>query len=633
MLAEPRAERQAQWGLKAQPPTAASSPGEDLPPFPSVLQDLSRIQTLPEDEQLRTDSTGFYHQSPQHFTKGPTRISTILGMGTGGIGMEKQASASGTVAGIEWVDWYDCYKRYKEAKIRAEAEARTTEARASGSPRDRTSPNSPVTAEGQKPNPREIDLGSNFDTSSSIGLTPTTSRDETIGHQGGPRKRSMSIRSTLSLIDPQLSPTQKRTSVLDRPRQASGSYTRSTASSSSGSKKKKNLVNKMEGWWNAVKSNFIQEGQHYSFRPSNLGPQASHRVPSAPQSRRGSKISPTIAPQTAFLAPEPLRRDSSQSLRQATSHADLRSRGEQFDAHSLQEAASIVASTSADLGRISRGSSMELDAHYMHSAQPEADLEETLRPLNPPASGLEARRGHPSLRLELESNVLTRPGSRMAGTSGSSGQGGIHSAPVESARSFRPTESSSRSSSYGQPFAGPGLTPGVPKWDQTPSPIFALGSESRSVKEDKPVAPGADITVASVRRHVRHRLNAAKETCDSTLKKAIAAITKFAEEQDVGERDDAPQDYFDAISDSPVLDAEYSDNEAGDRDTGMRSRAGTFSGVDLGQLKLICLDSLVVLSNAQPQSFSFTIIKPGEYESHEADHSSTRQSQQSAQTA
>ena len=127
---------------------------------------------------------------------------------------------------------------------------------------------------------------------------------------------------------------------------------------------------------------------------------------------------------------------------------------------------------------------------------------------------------------------------------------------------------------------GPGLTPGVPKWDQTPSPVYPISAESRGEKEDRPVAPGAEITVASVRRHIKHRLNAAKEICDNTLRRAIDAMTRFAEEQKAqqtmqAEIDDQPLDYFDAISDSPLVDAEESEIEGGDAfENGYKSRQG-----------------------------------------------------------
>ena len=323
MLAAPRVDRQAEWELKVLSPTAVSSPGEDLPPFPLVVNDMKRFETLQEDEPKEQIDDG-KGQPPLYSNTGPSRFTAVTG--TGGVGMEKQASASVMVAGIEWVDWYDCYKNFKEAKIRAEAEAAKVKAQREDSPRERY--RTMRSYDGQMASPKEIDLGSNFDTSSTAGLTPTTSRDEEGGAQSGLRQRSMSIRSTLSAIDPKLSPTPKRAIGFERPRQSSSGSTRSTEVSSltNGGKKKKNLVNKMEGWWKAVKSNFVPEGQHQPHRPSNLGPHISRRIPSLPENRRDSETSPITTPQPALLAPESIRQDSSPSLRQASSYANLQSR-------------------------------------------------------------------------------------------------------------------------------------------------------------------------------------------------------------------------------------------------------------------------------------------------------------------
>ena len=567
MLAAPRVDRLAAWELENRPASAASSPGEDLPPFPLIMGELDRIATSSENTPLQ--------QTIERRLAKPVGLSRTSGtMGSSGIGMERQASGSGTVAGVEWVDWYDCYKRYKDAKIRAESGAEITQP---GMARIARQAVSPLVADSEKLSRREEILPLTLDASSVITLTPTTSRDDNIASEGGTRKRGASIRSSIDLIP---SPNQKRPNAFDRPRQTSGSSSRSAeVPSLSGQSKKKNLVNKMEGWWNAVKSNFIPEIQHQPQRPSNLGNYVAHRVPSAPQSRRGSDMSPITTPQAALFPPQPMRRDSSQSLRQATSHAELRSRSKQYDSYILQGVAGIAGSTSADLARLSRGLSSSLAPNQ--SQNPSTMLtdgqEAFIQALNHQASGLDARRGHASLRLELEPNRMSRAGSRMTESSGSAGRSSHHSAQTRTAVAAWPSQASSRTSSYGHPLADSGLTSELLKWDQTPSPIFAPGTQTHSAKEDRPVAPGAEISVASVRQHVRHRLNAAKDACNYTLQKAIAAITKFAEEQRIAEQEDVPLDYFEAMSDSPTMDAEDSGSETGDKITdSMRSRAGAF---------------------------------------------------------
>jgi hypothetical protein len=585
MLALPRADRQAQWDLpkKPSPTSALSSPGEDLPPFPSSFNrgELTRAvsisqETFPQGMIDRTNGP-----SPIRANAGPSRFSPLANMALGGTGMEKQGSAPGSVGGVEWVDWYDCYKRYKQIKAETDAAQSgvdgatqgdfTVEASAESS--KNTSPT--VESKDGSERPREIDLSPNHDTGSAIALTPTASRDDvaisSTGH-GGPRKRSMSIRSTLSAIDPSRSPNQKRIGVFERPRQTSGSSVRTDVSGSlsMAGKKKKNLVTKMEGWWNAVKSNFIPESQHAPSRRSNLGNHVSHRIPSAPASRRGSGTSPITAPQPAFLAaPQPMRRESSHSLRQATSHAELRSK-KAYDAHTLQEAASIVGSASADIATLSRQSQIAAASSPVQYSIPEVSPTNVMSDdLPQPMIGLEARRKQPGLRLELQSNVMTRPSSRRTAGSSDSGGGSLRPGSMSAPLTQNPGVSS-RSSSYGQSNYGPGLTPGVPRWDQTPSPLFSMSAEARAAREERPLAPGTDITIASVRRHIKHRLTAAKEICDSTLSKTIAAMTKYAEEQK--KDDEEPVDYMDVVSDSPLVDGDDSEMEGGDESERARSR-------------------------------------------------------------
>jgi serine/threonine-protein kinase RIM15 len=599
-----RVERQNVWGLAKQGGgTTASSPGEDLPPIPSNLNQLGHADSLPVDSLASQIPSGTAPDTSRETDAAVERLK--VGSGPA-ISMERQASAGNSIGGIEWVDWYDCYRRYKEAKMRAEAENAKKVQRVEDTPAGGKEPSSSAAASAPvaidyaepRPSPKEIDLGSNFDASSAIALTPQTSRDEMSFHTSGNlRRRSMSIRSTISSLDPSRSPTQRRASIFERastferPRQTSGSSTRSMTDSflshQPGVKKKKNLVTKMEGWWNAVKSNFIPEGQsppgHRPLRPSNLGAYPAQRIPSAPASRRGSNLSPITTPPTALLAPEPVRSDSSHSLRPVVSHSEIRPRLSAFaGAPGLQAAVNIVPSASADLARVS------IDAPFHAPEESTRDVGGTQKPSEEAPkfpgrlpSSLEARRrgqaGGANLRLELESNVLTdRPESRTTSSSGSNGQRQSH-LPAHVMSSY----SSSRSSSYGQTQNGPGLTPGVPRWDATPSPIYPVSTASQDDKDDKPVAPGAEITVASVRRHIKHRLNAAKETCDNTLKKAIDAMTKFADEQKAkqvqAELEDQSLDYFDVLSDSPLVDAEESEIEGGDlHDEGFRSRQGTF---------------------------------------------------------
>ena len=587
-----KANASGQWQLKAGGAASpASAPGEDLPPFNLPTANLQRITSSPDDPSPKTQDTGKLRDPPH---PGPSSLVVP----SGSFGMERQQSAGGgTVGGIEWVDWYDCYKRYKEEKIRAEAEAARAKippiGESSNEGVDLTLPStstSPTTTEGAAgPYGPTMDQHTHpaAESTSALALSPSTSRDDAAAQSSGLRRRSMSIRSSLSAMDPSRSPSQKRTSIFERSssRQVSGGSARSAAeSTSSAVKRKKNLATKMEGWWNAVKSNFGPESPRGS--PTM---QAHGRVPSAPVSRALS-IQPPLPPPpvpmpvAAHLAPQQSlgsrREAASQSIRQVTSHNELRSTSGRHDAAQLQEAASIVSSTSADIASMLRDTSKQ--GHQtlretrpsmmsLQGRKPSMVPEEPSQVPSRTTSSLEVRRkGGLNLRLELEPNIFARHNVYPAGGSSASTH---QSLPTESSNTTGDLRSSQ------QMYNSGGLTPGAPRWDESPSPLFAASTESNSpavLKEDhRPVAPGAEISVANVRRHIKHRLEAAKVACDHTLRKTIDAITRFADEQKAQEQaelasattsvglDDQPRDYFEvmALRDSPVLDTEYSDAE------------------------------------------------------------------------
>ena len=557
-------DRQAQWGLRDSPP----HPTHSLSVGTTALVPSTSLQMMnltPMTGTLPLPSSSDTTTAPLNSNAGPSRFTAAA---AGGLGMERAGSATGMVGGIEWVDWLDCYKRYKEEKIRAEAEAAAAKARDSST--DRLSP---LARSASRHSPQEIDLSSSIENSSALALSPTTSRDEVGSMDPRLRKRSLSIRSTLSNLDLSRSPSQKRMSFLDRPRQASGGSVRSTdtASGAAVKKKKKNLVNKMEGWWNSVKSNFTPES---TVPRGPIGvPRA--RIPSAPTSRRGSDKEYSLpgsrrgsdkdknviaAPAAALLAPQPILKDSFQSLRRKLSNLELGRSEAAYDAQSLQDAADIVDPERATIKRLpSLSPSVRTELSDIASSRAAPSPGAVPRQ----SSSLDTRRKQPGLRLELESSVLTRGTVVRTETGGSS----------QSPASQRPSDFSSRSTSYALSL-GPGLTPGtIPRWDQTPSPLMMIGDKQGDSKESQPVAPGADLTVASVRRHVKHRLNAAKDACDNTLKKTIDAMTRFADEQRrIADEEQLrlaesvePRDYFEGANESPLLDADDSESEGGDR--------------------------------------------------------------------
>lgn len=81
------------------------------------------------------------------------------------------------------------------------------------------------------------------------------------------------------------------------------------------------------------------------------------------------------------------------------------------------------------------------------------------------------------------------------------------------------------------------MTPGYNEWDQTPYLIMSKGALSESegpLGEPSPKlndnGQSLGFTMASVRKHVRHRLTVAKQGCDRDLRFIISDITAFVEE-------------------------------------------------------------------------------------------------------
>lgn len=452
----------------------------------------------------------------------------------GGVAMEKQASATGAIAGIEWVDWYDCYKAYKAEKIRAEASAKEEG-------QQQSTPHSEPTSIAQSP-VKETDA-SKRDTLSAgmegLSLTPVTSRDDgaALHRSLSFRRQSLSNRSGMPATENKPPSLHKRAPTSDRPRQSSGGSSRSTSDTyQAAAKRKRNLVMKMEGWWSSVKSNFTEPTPP----PRSSGIYSQPRLPSAPSSRRGSDKQTTLS--QSLMPPAPVRRASSasgRSLRSSPSHQELRGSSAQPLPAQVPNAVPPLAPPPAlardrELGHIER----------ITRSRP----------------GLEVRRNQPSLRLDLEPHVLSSHGNQHTPNTPSSthSQG---SGSVSGSSHQRALHGGSRSSSYGF-GVGSRLGSSVPSHlDPAMSPTLSKGASLP--KGDRPVAPGADLTVASVREHVKQRVNAAKQQCDNTLRRVIHTITVYEDQRIASlDYDETRRDYFDTFSDSPTMDAVDSEDES-----------------------------------------------------------------------
>ncbi|ODO12074.1 hypothetical protein I350_00859 [Cryptococcus amylolentus CBS 6273] len=716
MLAVRRADRQMEWGqLDRSVDTAASSPGENpvgtgAGSLGALFKSGGRGMSTREDHSPKT-------AGPETLTV-PQIPLTPAPSSQGSSDPDAQHHHAAVPAGmgdIEWVDWLDCYRGYKEMKIKAEKDAEQRRA-SDGSVKGEKAPEKESETTPQPPqaertesdhdatpvppsasgltsaHPPSSFQAPNAQQGQQFGLTPTTSRESYMSsgshvpttnnggsgsRQGSLRKRSLSFKS-LSLVDPRLSPTlgMKRR---EKGRQVSGDSLAGSATGSGsaagggggGEKKKKNLATKMEGWWNAVKSNFVPDAESTSqshLKPSFTSPKKPSATPSMASIPHTSALTLHRSRSPVYLSPSPTRRGSPShglSLRQVISHNELRHRRDRDDIETASLAGG-ASPTKRDLLsvedpdrqsvegyrksidgwkediRLSRNSSADtavpastlmppppLPAGPVRA--PSTVIEESSPPSRdsnePPSTGLpghsssglggslEARRKQPNLRLELSPHRFNSPFTSGSSNSASASVPGSGPIPmkVPLGQPLRDSEASSRSSVYGQSAGsaaslGPGLTPGVPKWDQTPSPVYNFGlglsqddgglmgpmlsgkglahglglidSKMGGELENQPVAPGVELTVGSVKSHIRRRLNGAKEACDHSLRRTVNSITKFVDGQRESQQgqEDVPLDYFERLNlnESPIVDTEDTGSELGGFESegqGARSRA------------------------------------------------------------
>ena len=222
-----------------------------------------------------------------------------------------------------------------------------------------------------------------------------------------------------------------------------------------------------------------------------------------------------------------LRQHEAEAIAQESDHhpiekaqIDLRTQGEPVSEDSAVPAPNDTAQSALAIGPDPRSSAAPQD--HFGSFTP------------PISNSLEVRRRQPPLSLKLENNVLAPP--RLMGRH----QSTISSGASTSGSSNRPSFVHGRQDS--QLSSGPfssngGMTPGYNEWDQTPYLIMSKGALSESegpLGEPSPKlndnGQSLGFTMASVRKHVRHRLTVAKQGCDRDLRFIISDITAFVEE-------------------------------------------------------------------------------------------------------
>ena len=621
--------------------TDGGTPGETAPPKPAFGRGItstgvsmgSRDQARP----FRRVVSGQDHDEPTVFpleddaaatglsrrpeashvqSQRPMIVSRQDSMGDEGI-------AGDAINEIEWVDWMDEYKRYKEAKIRAEqAEQSEAEvARAIGGEPQDVKTASPSSIQESPPIRDFEDLQPASDpvTTSRESVPPPSSsiiepeperppyspRKSEEGRSSVPSRlalsRTLSLSygaksSTSSALDTKASSHRGDFGIISR--HPSMHSARSIAFPG---KKKKNIAAKMEGWWSAVKSNFGNqpEGSHHnnsdrygSESPRRRAP-TPRKLPSAPSSRRGSTApvdSPSLPTKREAVKADEL--SSHHLLRTAMSHTSL----QQLEQDSMVAATAVPVGTNIEqIESLSSAPAAPpssaipgVIAKPLPVSRLSSDHMSTFRA--PSSSSLEARRRQPPLSLKLENNVLIPP--RLHGRQNSNLSSG---ASTSNSSNRAPFASHSRQDSHASSgvLSTGNHTPGFHHWDQTPSPLMALNAtrpEASYAEQElgsSMTGPNnTEFTLASVRKHVRHRLTVAKEGCDRELRFIVSDITAFVEEHlhlppAIAESDVDPEEILQDVRTTYGLSPRtaYSDLEDDadlmDREIGMHSQ-GTF---------------------------------------------------------
>lgn len=483
-------------------------------------------------------------------------LSPFTHEGTGLMG--KQTSADNTVNDIEWVDWMDEYKffKFKEAQMRegssvlplahpgVDAPIMATASPSGSIPTSSTETTSESVTAGNSSTSPISTIQPISDNVAALDVTPRQQQSAKVHNPLG-MKLSRTISHSSELLSRTTSRMENKRIPSNPFASSSHAFARQNSHPNKGTAKKgKALGNKIEGWWQSVKTNFQHQAtggpvapRTLPFPPKGLTLHDSedqsraktpvNKAPSAPPSRRGS-----VMPLSSHVPPAmptfdyALERES-EALRTATSHTDLTRLNEGIPTVDLVTPLSDVPSPTFT----------EATPTFRQLSDPLIPTVATsiVRPFVPvqrAATGLEARRKQPALSLKLDQPILKLPlhqqrqysetSTAASGSAVSSGTGSQGLAPE-----------SRQSSNYG-------LTPGIHAWDQTPSPLQALNLRTMQHDSKSPPPPNvAEFNKISVQRHVKHRLGVAKENCDKDLQAIISEITAFVEQHLQHERQTA----------------------------------------------------------------------------------------------
>lgn len=335
-------------------------------------------------------------------------------------------------------------------------------------------------------------------------------------------------------------------------------------------KKRRHLGSKIEAWWGAVKSNFGQQPSAHgpqpslSFReatstnsrsPSIETPfQREKRLNPAVAGPSGRHVSHNTAPTNLGLTASQKQRayEASESRILASSEA---ARGSSLSVQTLKPSGSIAAAAesnpSHNLGEPAKISAEEAEAASAAPATSRRD-----------SGSLRRRQPHLSLNLgkgassfdasELEDTLPAKRGSSLSSahsdsrpsplSAGPSPLQAVHPLPPPAAEeslaespqaiSGHLVSSDRRRPPASRPASANASTPadGVSNAPPSESTHDRSQVQPRHKLDTRPSPASRDITIHSIRQHIRHRLAASKESCDKELRKIVNLVSSFVEE-------------------------------------------------------------------------------------------------------
>lgn len=480
------------------------------------------------------------------------------GSESGDLGREHQPSA--TENEIEWVDWLDEYRKMKEAKLRIERNEDIPQEESAdlhaklqllslnknvGDSENHTvnqsHESSPVSASKHvsqvrgpiSPSKRPSDQmqsGHAEPTRSWSGNLSLSPNEESASYALG-RRPSTFVEKTRNLS---LSPITSRI--------GSGASQQSNAPVG-GSKRRKLLGGKLEAWWGAVKSGFGNSpGVTSNYRPNDQTPKPDDNV-TFDHLRRVNSVFGTQSYGASHVRAQTHRQPSEarsiQTLRATSSVQNLNA----LDTQDLssKKKGSPVEDTKQSSTRPRRGTLLghhnsaekkgercaEKDMLYSEQTR----SKEAVVDVTSNIVAVRNRKMTPHLSLQLDKGLSafnTSPSDRLHGSS-------TQSSPADQMASSSKSSphASSRVQSSPKTVLSDAWKPASKAREDTNQGVGE--NRGRSSKREKGIEPfqsaSKDITVDSIRKHIRQRLATSKDNCDRELRKVVLSINNYVEDR------------------------------------------------------------------------------------------------------